>query len=302
MRRKAFSNRKIAIAIIGVLVLGLISGAGAMAVGMKLLNLIDSVNPEINASVTELGKLIQKGEDPAVLQQQVEILTSSHDQLGDLFIINQDVLILAAKDINAVGLAYPISFRSNLIKGVPLPFFNKASDIPRPEDSYKIQTNPDLMFKFFGTYKAPDSNFYHIIGHYRVDPDLIVRQNQISGFISFGLQMYRICFCLFWLLLPIWVYRDARHRPTNAAAWGILTLFTSVIGWLVYLIARPSLSVCPNCAQEQSSGLKFCTACGTLLQTCCFECGSELKREWEYCGNCGHKIGPDSGNDLSQTI
>lgn len=298
MRRKAFSNRKVAIAIICVLVLGLISGAGAMIVNMKLLNLVDSANPELSAAVTGLGKLIQKGEDHAVLQQQLEILADSNDQLDDLFIINQDAVILAAKDIEAVGLAYPVSFRSNVIKGLPLPFSYEISEMPRPADRYKISVNPDEMFKLFGPYKAPDGNFYHIIGHYRTDPDLIARQKQISGFVAFSLQIYRICFCLFWLLLPIWVYRDARRRPTNAAAWGILTLFTSVIGWLVYLIARPSLSLCPNCAQEQSSDLKFCTGCGALLKTCCSECGSELKKEWEYCGSCGHKIGPDSGKGL----
>ncbi len=298
MRAKAFSNRKIAIALICVLVLGLLSVVGAMAANMKMLNLMDSINPEVNASVTELGQFIQKGEDYAVLQQQLEKVIGSNEQLGDLFIIDQNAVILAAKDIDAVGLAYPISFRSNLIKGLPLPFSYEISEMPRPADRYKVSTNPDEMFKFFGTYKAPDNNIYHIIGYYRVAPDLIDRQNQISGLITFGLQVYRISFILFWLLLPLWVYRDARRRPTNAAAWGILTLVTSVIGWLVYLIARPSLGVCPNCGQEQSSSLKFCTGCGTLLKTCCSECGSELDKEWEYCGSCGHKIGPGSGNGL----
>lgn len=289
MRKIAFSNRKIAQAIVCILVLGLISAAGAKVANISALNLMDSVNPQINASVTSLGKLIQKGEEPAVLQQQVEKLTGSNNQLADLFIIDENVIIVAAKDFDTVGLAFPISFGSNVIKGLPLPFFYKQSEIPEPANSYTLRSSPDLMFKVFGTYKAPDNKLYHIVGNYRVSPDLTARQERITGFITFGMQVYRICFILFWLLMPLWVYQDARRRPTNAAAWGILTLFTSVIGWLVYLIARPSLSVCPECAQEQSSGLKFCTSCGALLKTCCPECGSELKEQWDYCGSCGHK-------------
>ncbi|MDD4562801.1 MAG: zinc ribbon domain-containing protein, partial [Syntrophomonadaceae bacterium] len=65
-----------------------------------------------------------------------------------------------------------------------------------------------------------------------------------------------------------------------------------VIGWLVYLIARPMLISCPNCNQEQSNDLKFCTSCGALLKSCCTECGGELKGDGEYCGSCGHKMGP----------
>lgn len=269
----------------------LLSMGGAYLGGLKQKQLMDSVNPQLNPSISELGKLIQKGETPEVLQHQLKILISNHEQFGDLFIINQDATIIAAKDTNAVGLAYPIMFTSNMFKGLPLPFAYKKSEMPPPSNSYTVMSNPNLMFKVFGSYKAPDNNLYHIIGNYHVSSTINEQLDRFGYYTMLCMRVYHICFILFWLLLAIWVYQDARRRPTNAAAWGILTLFTNVIGWLVYLIARPMLSLCPNCNQEQSNDLKFCTSCGALLKSCCTECGGELKGEWEYCGSCGHKMG-----------
>ncbi len=286
------TNRKISVTIISIIILMLLFMGGAYLGSLKQKQLMDSVNPQLNPSISELGKLIQKGEPPEVLQHHLEVLISNHEQFGDLFIINQDAIILAAKDTNAVGLAYPIMFKSNMFKGLPIPFAYKKSEMPPPSNSYTVMSNPNLMFKVFGSYKTPDNNLYHIIGNYHVSSTINEQLDRFGYYTMLCMRVYHICFILFWLLLAIWVYQDARRRPTNAAAWGILTLFTTVIGWLVYLIARPMLISCPNCNQEQSNDLKFCTSCGALLKSCCTECGGELKGDGEYCGSCGHKMGP----------
>lgn len=290
MVTKLFTNKRIAIVIICVFILGLISIGCAHVGSMKQLGLMDSVNPQINVSITGLGKLIQKGETPAVLQQQLEKLINSNEQFGDLFVINQDAIIIAASDINATGLAYPIRFKSNIFKGLPLPFSYNKSEMPAPNNRYTIMANPELMFKVFGTYKTPDNRTYHIVGTYHVSSALTSQLEWLSSFTRLCMGIYQICFILFWLLIPIWVYQDARRRPTNAAAWGILTLLTSVVGWVVYLIARPLTIKCPACGLEQPDTLKFCNSCGISLKNCCSQCGAELREEWQYCGECGHKI------------
>ena len=290
MKMKLLSNRQMGIVIIIVLILGFISGAGARVGNIKLLSSIESVNPQLNSSIAGLGKLIEKGENPTLLQQQVEIVVSNNDEFAELMVIDKDATIIAAQDSKAIGKTYPIIFITNAVKGVPLPFIYQRTEIPVSAEKYKVTESPDLMFKVFGEYKDPDSKSYHIIGTYHVSPDLTARQDRITRFITVLLQVYHICLILFWLLLSLWVYRDAQRRSTNAAAWGILTLLTSIIGWVVYLIARPMFNVCPACGQEQSNDLKFCTACGVSVKICCPECGRVLKEEWGYCGVCGHNL------------
>jgi len=290
MKMKFLSNRQIGIAIIIVLILGLISVAGAKVGNIKLLSSIESVNPQLNSSIAALGKLIEKGENSALLQQQLEMVVSNNDEFAELMVIDKDATIIAAQDSKAIGQTYPIVFITNAVKGVPLPFIYQRTVIPVSAEKYKVTVSPDLMFKVFGEYKDPDSKSYHIIGTYHVSPDFTARQDRITQFITVLLQVYHICFILFWLLLSLWVYRDAQRRSTNAAAWGILTLLTSIIGWVVYLIARPMFNVCPACGQEQSNDLKFCTACGVSVKICCPECGGGLKEEWGYCGVCGHNL------------
>ena len=39
-------------------------------------------------------------------------------------------------------------------------------------------------------------------------------------------------------LLALWVYADGKKHGNHKALWPVLTLFTGLIGWLIYLIGR----------------------------------------------------------------
>jgi uncharacterized membrane protein YhaH (DUF805 family) len=41
-----------------------------------------------------------------------------------------------------------------------------------------------------------------------------------------------------WILLAVWVYRDAKKRGMEATLWLLLVLLTGFIGFIVYLIVR----------------------------------------------------------------
>ncbi|MCC6049670.1 MAG: PLDc N-terminal domain-containing protein [Thermofilum sp.] len=41
-----------------------------------------------------------------------------------------------------------------------------------------------------------------------------------------------------WILLAVWVYRDAKKRGMEATLWLLLVLLTGIIGLIVYLIVR----------------------------------------------------------------
>jgi hypothetical protein len=101
-----------------------------------------------------------------------------------------------------------------------------------------------------------------------------------------------------WLLLPTWVYVDARERGVRRAPlFAFLTVISSLVGLVVYLIARPEdmrrLS-CPGCGREVNGGA-YCPHCGRDLSAAfCAACRYPLKPEWAFCPACRAEIKPQA--------
>ncbi|MBC7337653.1 MAG: zinc ribbon domain-containing protein [Clostridia bacterium] len=100
-------------------------------------------------------------------------------------------------------------------------------------------------------------------------------------------QAARGFFLAYWLLLAAWVYLDARRRGDNALGWGLLTLLTNAVGWLVYLLSRGRLANCPACGLRLETTYLACPRCGTRLGTACRSCNRKLEDWWQYCPDCG---------------
>jgi hypothetical protein len=97
-----------------------------------------------------------------------------------------------------------------------------------------------------------------------------------------------------WILLPTWVYVDARERGVRRAPlFAFLTVLSSLVGLVVYLIARPEdrrTLTCPGCAREVDGGA-FCPHCGRdLSRSFCPACRYPLQVDWAYCPACRTEI------------
>jgi len=105
-----------------------------------------------------------------------------------------------------------------------------------------------------------------------------------------------VAFVFLWILLPTWVYVDARERGVQRATlFAFLTVISSLIGLVVYLIARPEDArtlVCPGCGREVNGGA-YCPHCGRdLSASFCATCRYPLKPDWAYCPSCRTEIKP----------
>jgi hypothetical protein len=99
-----------------------------------------------------------------------------------------------------------------------------------------------------------------------------------------------VSFAFLWVLLPTWVYVDARDRGMRRAPlFAFLTVLSSLVGLVVYLISRPEDArtlACPGCAHELNGGA-FCPHCGRdLSSSFCPACRYPLKPEWAFCPAC----------------
>jgi hypothetical protein len=77
----------------------------------------------------------------------------------------------------------------------------------------------------------------------------------IFSIVSFGIM----------IAIMVWVYKDAKARgDQNAVLWLVLTLFTGLIGLIIYIVVRPKgdLAPCGNCHNKKLTTLVKCPHCG----------------------------------------
>lgn len=72
---------------------------------------------------------------------------------------------------------------------------------------------------------------------------------------------------LFWILLPLWVFKDARKQYLNASKWTIITLLTSILGFDLYMIFRPKNVKCIFCNRVIETNWIMCPYCGKKINT-----------------------------------
>ena len=101
----------------------------------------------------------------------------------------------------------------------------------------------------------------------------------------FGLSA-AVCgvFILIWfiifILIAIWVYRDAEKRGSSGALWLIIVILLGIIGIIIWLIVRPPIGGKPT---QQAPGTgRICPACGRPIpmdaQVCPY-CGKDFRQQ-----------------------
>jgi len=118
---------------------------------------------------------------------------------------------------------------------------------------------------------------------------------------------------VFWLLfgvaLTVGVGVHAHNRGRSGFIWGLLTLFTGLIGAFVYVLVvltgdgasdadedPDHRRVCPNCATAHTGQPEYCSACGEALESDDDKpTGSVLRSGSQgYCSNCKGKVELDA--------
>jgi hypothetical protein len=113
-------------------------------------------------------------------------------------------------------------------------------------------------------------------------------KKEVVGTVAGGIAV--VSFTFLWILLPTWVYVDGTERGVRRARlFAFLTVLSSLIGLVVYLISRPEggkALVCPGCAREVNGG-SFCPHCGRDVSAAfCATCRYPLKPDWAFCPSC----------------
>ncbi len=70
----------------------------------------------------------------------------------------------------------------------------------------------------------------------------------VFDFLALGSLLCLVCVVLWfviWILIAVWVYRDAESRGMGGALWLIIVILLGLIGIIIYLIVRRDKPVGP---------------------------------------------------------
>jgi RNA polymerase subunit RPABC4/transcription elongation factor Spt4 len=96
-----------------------------------------------------------------------------------------------------------------------------------------------------------------------------------------------VFFPVYWLMLPWWVYLDARWRTGKAVPLALFVLLTNFLGWLTYLVIRPEGNqMCPVCVTLLEPSFRVCPHCGWSRAVRCRQCSRALRSDWRFCPYC----------------
>ena len=117
------------------------------------------------------------------------------------------------------------------------------------------------------------------------------------------ISLFSLFMLVIWILVIVWVYRDAERRGMNGVLWALLVFIGNLIGLIIYLIIRSdreevpkedvegrAVQPCPNCQKPVETGFAFCPHCGAKLRGGCPKCGELIEENWKLCPLCGEQL------------
>lgn len=144
-------------------------------------------------------------------------------------------------------------------------------------------------------------------------------------------QIFLYSLVLFWLVVVYWVWLDSGERTSNRNTrilYVLLVVILNVIGWIIYLIIRPSQTIeeiywsdlerrylkyetaelgdCSKCGTQLYPGYTFCPTCRYQLKRKCTQCDVYIDRKNKHCPYCGKemrkRVSPDQESPSQEVM
>jgi hypothetical protein len=192
----------------------------------------------------------------------------------------------------------PVPVLLYLLRRPSKPFSDPVLEIMNVTDTLRTFTARISSFLESSRFQQPSEQTRHTAKHMAIALGAYVLFGRIvDGIFTYGPVSGLIRFVLvlavpaYWVVLPWWVYLDAKWRRMDAMPWAIVTLFTNVFGLATYLVIRyPEPRPCPQCGAYLTSDLKRCPYCGSETEVTCPKCQSPVQPDWLYCPACASQL------------
>ena len=84
--------------------------------------------------------------------------------------------------------------------------------------------------------------------------------------------LYLLIWFIVWILVAIWVYKDAEKRGKSEVLWLLIVILLGLIGLIIWLLVSgeepkgPPERRCPNCGRPIPKDTRICPYCGKKFE------------------------------------
>lgn len=286
---KIIENLKFKKIIIIYLILVIVSIVGiTLFLGNKYFNKIEYLY-----NYHKISEMFDENYNLEYIEDSLSNLSKKSDDIVDAVIINNDKILFSTNN----------KYKNNLVK------LDNTKNYYKDDynNIYELEDKKDFVLSLFSLNKLNDDyynefnvngNNNYVVTYLKNDNtnDKIIIINKIvpvqNGilYLKVSLSIMVLFFMIYWIITSLMIYQNALKIKLNAYFWGILTLFTNVIGVLIYLIYKNNRITCNKCNTSNEKNNIYCINCGNKINDCCTKCHTIINKKDKYCKSCGEKI------------
>lgn len=130
--------------------------------------------------------------------------------------------------------------------------------------------NKDDYYNSFNINKTKESYTINYLDNNKNNERVIIISNistikNNNLYIKVALVTLMFLFMTYWIIVALMIYQNALKLKINAYFWGVVVLFTNIIGVLIYLYYLKRRVVCKKCHANISINDKYCRSCGEKI-------------------------------------
>lgn len=256
----------------------------------------------------KIDRQVEKHGIDASIQSQLNALAVSTVDIKDVLLLDKDNNIVYSSKKSGIGkdnklILTKVKGKNLFFQDVNIPdtYFKVVKpkkllltkDLYRNSREIKKEYNDDFFYDtnynsekiYFLNYFIDRENGMKIFVINDIKP-IPYAENLIKS----AAALFLLIFGFYWILLALWVYKDASKKNLNAALWGLLILITNLVGVIVYVIYKQNNQTCDKCGSLQSKLNVFCSCCGVRVNKSCEKCGAIISKQDNFCAGCGSKL------------
>ena len=285
---KIIENLKLKKIIIIYLILVIVSIVGiTLFLGNKYFNKIEYLY-----NYHKISEMFDENYNLEYIEDSLSNLSKKSDDIVDAVIINNDKILFSTNN----------KYKNNLVK------LDNTKNYYKDDynNIYELEDKEDFALSLFSLNRHDDdyynefsinSNNNYIVTYLKNDTtnDKIIIINKITPvqnghlYLKVSLSILVLFFMIYWIITSLMIYQNALKIKLNAYFWGILTLFTNVIGVLIYLIYKNNRITCNECNTSNEKNNIYCINCGNKINDCCTKCHNIINKKEKYCKSCVEK-------------
>lgn len=240
----------------------------------------------------KVNEMFEEDYDLKDIEDSLSKLSKSSNDIVDIVIINNKDIIFSTNNV----------YKNDLVRIDNTNNYYQDNN----DNVYKLANKKEFILSLFSLDEYEDDYYdefninnkdyvmtYSKNNHTNDKIIIINKINEVpSGtlYLKISLAIMVLFFMLYWIITSLMIYQNALKIKLNPYLWGIITLFTNIIGVIIYLIYKNNRITCNKCSTSNNKNNIYCTSCGNKINKCCTKCHTIINDKDKYCRSCGEKI------------